>query len=129
LRLEVCYPLHGNDISPDRTPIEAGLAWACALDKEFTGVEVLRKQKESGPAEKLVAFVMDEKGIPRPGMTFAEGGSVTSGSLSPMLDLGIGLGYVGAETASPDTKLTLDLRGRPRAAHIVKKPIYKREEM
>jgi len=129
LRLEVCYPLHGNDISPDRTPIEAGLAWACALDKEFTGVEVLREQKESGPAEKLVAFVMDEKGIPRRGMTFAEGGSVTSGSLSPMLDLGIGLGYVGAETASPDTKLTLDLRGRPRAAHIVKKPIYKREEM
>ena len=58
LRLEVCYPLHGNDISPDRTPIEAGLGWACALEKDFTGVEVLRRQKEQGPAEKLVAFVM-----------------------------------------------------------------------
>ncbi len=128
LRLEVCYPLHGNDISPERTPIEAGLGWACALDKEFTGVGVLHVQKEEGTAERLVAFVMDEKGIPRRGMAFAEGGTVTSGSLSPMLDIGIGLAYVGAERAAPDTGLTLDLRGRPRAAHIVKKPIYKREE-
>jgi aminomethyltransferase len=128
LRLEVCYPLHGNDISPERTPIEAGLAWACALDKEFTGVHALRTQKEEGTAEKLAAFVMDDKGIPRHGMTFAEGGTVTSGSLSPMLDIGIGLAYVGSERAAPDTSVTLDLRGRPRAAHIVKKPIYKREE-
>jgi aminomethyltransferase len=128
LRLEVCYPLHGNDISPERTPIEAGLRWACDLDKEFTGVEVLRTQKERGTAEKLVAFVMDDKGIPRQGMPIEEGGTVTSGSLSPMLDQGIGLAYVGASLAAPGTKLTVDLRGRPRAAHIVKKPIYKREE-
>jgi aminomethyltransferase len=128
LRLEVCYPLHGNDITPERTPIEAGLGWACDLGKEFTGVGVLRAQKERGTDEKLVAFVMDEKGIPRPGMTFAEGGTVTSGSLSPMLDQGIGLAYVLSGGASPNTAMTLDLRGRPRAAHIVKKPIYRREE-
>ena len=128
LRLEVCYPLHGNDISPDRTPIEAGLGWACALDTEFSGVEVLRRQKEEGTPEKLVAFVMDDKGIPRQGMEIEEGGMVTSGSLSPMLDQGIGLAYVGSGIAAPETKVTVDLRGRPRAAHIVRKPIYKREE-
>jgi aminomethyltransferase len=128
LRLEACYPLHGNDITPERTPIEAGLGWACALDKEFTGVDVLRRQKEAGPAEKLVALVMDETGIPRQGMAIEEGGEVTSGSLSPMLNKGIGLGYVRAELAQPETGLTIDVRGRPKAAHVVKKPIYKREE-
>ena len=128
LRLEACYPLHGNDITPDRTPIEAGLGWACALAKEFTGVDVLRGQKESGPAEKLVAFVMDDKGIPRSGMAVEGGGEVTSGSLSPMLDVGIGLAYVPADRAEPATELTIDLRGRPRKGHIVRKPIYKREE-
>jgi aminomethyltransferase len=128
LRLEVCYPLHGNDISPERTPIEAGLGWACVLDKEFTGVDVLRRQKEEGTEEKLVAFVMEEKAIPRQGMKIAEGGEVTSGSLSPMLNVGIGLGYVPAERAAPETPLSIDVRGRPKAAHVVKKPIYRREE-
>jgi aminomethyltransferase len=128
LRLEVCYPLHGNDISPERTPIEAGLGWACALDKEFTGADVLRRQKEEGPPEKLVAFVMEEKAIPRQGMRVAEGGEVTSGTLSPMLDVGIGLGYVRAELAEPGTALSIDVRGRPKAARVVKKPIYRREE-
>jgi aminomethyltransferase len=128
LRLEVCYPLHGNDISPDRTPIEAGLGWACALDKEFTGADVLRRQKEQGPAEKLVAFVMDESGIPRQGMAVAEGGEVTSGSLSPMLGKGIGLAYVRSDLSEPDTALTIDVRGRPKKASVVKKPIYKPEE-
>jgi aminomethyltransferase len=127
LRLEVCYPLHGNDISPERTPVEAGLGWACALDKEFTGVERLRRQKETGPAAKLVAFVMDDKGIPRQGMPIAEGGEVTSGSLSPKLGIGIGLAYVPAGRSEPGTEVTVDLRGRPRKGHIVKKPIYKRE--
>ena len=128
LRLEVCYPLHGNDITAERTPIEAGLGWACALDKDFTGVEILRRQKEEGSEEKLVAFVMEDKGIPRPGMAIAEGGEVTSGSLSPMLERGIGLGYVRAELSAPDTELTIDVRGRPRRARVVKKPIYRREE-
>jgi aminomethyltransferase len=127
LRLEVSYPLHGNDITPERTPIEAGLSFACALDKDFTGVEVLRRQKEEGPAEKLVAFVMEERAIPRQGMVIAEGGEVTSGSLSPMLDQGIGLGYVPAELAAPGTRLTVDVRGRPKHARVAKKPIYERE--
>ena len=125
LRLEVCYPLHGNDITPERTPIEAGLAWCCALEKEFTGVEVLRRQKEEGVAEKLVAFVMEDPGIPRAGMPVEEGGEVTSGSLSPTLDRGIGLAYVASELAAPETRITIDLRGRPRGARVVRKPIYK----
>jgi aminomethyltransferase len=128
LRLEVCYPLHGNDISPERTPIEAGLGWACALDKEFTGVDILRRQKEEGTAEKLAAFVMTDPGIPRAGMPIAGGGEVTSGTLSPTLDVGIGLGYVPAAHAEPDTEITVDLRGRERHARIVRKPFYKREE-
>jgi aminomethyltransferase len=128
LRLEVCYPLHGNDISPDRTPIEAGLGWACALDKTFTGVDVLRREKAEGPAEKLVAFVMRERAIPRQGMRVEEGGEVTSGSLSPTLDQGIGLAYVRSELAEPGTDLTIDVRGRPRSAGVVKKPIYNRED-
>lgn len=128
LRLEACYPLHGNDISPERTPIEAGLGWACALDKEFTGVDVLRRQKEAGTAERLVAFVLDDKGIPRQGMKVIEpSGEVTSGSLSPMLGIGIGLAYVPTGSAEPGTTISVDLRGRPRKGHIVKKPIYKRE--
>ena len=100
LRLEVCYPLHGNDISTERTPIEAGLGWACALDKEFTGVDVLRRQKQEGPAREARRLRHGGSRDPRAGMQIAEGGEVTSGTLSPMLDVGIGLGYVPA-AASP----------------------------
>jgi aminomethyltransferase len=128
LRLEVCYPLHGNDITPERTPLEAGLGWACALDKEFTGVEALRRQEENGPEEKLVAFVMEEPGIPRNGMRVEEGGEVTSGTLSPTLGKSIGLAYVSASRSDPGTEITVDMRGRPRGARIVKKPFYTREE-
>ena len=127
LRLEVCYPLHGNDISPDTDAISAGLGWVCALDKEFTGVETLRRVKADGPKRRLVAFVMDEAAIPRHGMPIDGGGEVTSGSHSPTLDIGIGMGYVPADQAKADTKLTIDVRGKPRAGHVVKKPIYKRE--
>src|SRR5918996_257874 len=128
LRLEVCYPLHGNDITPERTPLEAGLGWACALDKEFTGVDVLRRQKEEGPPKKLVAFVMEEPGIARKGMAVDEGGEVTSGTLSPTLGKSIGLAYVSASRSDPGTEITIDVRGRPRGARIVKKPFYTREE-
>ena len=127
LRLEACYPLHGNDISPETNVIAAGLGWTCALDKEFTGVETLRGVKSEGPGRKLVAFVMEEKAIPRQGMAIEGGGEVTSGSHSPMLDIGIGMGYVPAAQAAPDTELTIDVRGKPRKARVVKKPIYKRE--
>jgi aminomethyltransferase len=128
LRLEVCYPLHGNDIGPDTDAISAGLGWVCALDKDFTGAEELRRIKEEGPARKLVAFVMQDAGIPRQGMAIAEGGEVTSGSHSPMLDRGIGMGYVPAEHAAVGSALTIDLRGRERRAEVVKKPIYKKED-
>jgi aminomethyltransferase len=128
LRLEVCYPLHGNDITPETDAISAGLGWVCALDKQFTGVDELRRIKEAGPRRRLVAFVMAEKAIPRAGMGIAEGGEVTSGSLSPMLDVGIGMGYVEASATAPDSELTIDVRGRPRKARVVKKPIYKRDD-
>jgi aminomethyltransferase len=128
LRLEVCYPLHGNDIGPDTDAISAGLGWVCYLDKEFEGVDVLRRVKEEGPDERLVAFVMEEKAIPRQGMAIEGGGEVTSGTHSPMLDVGIGMGYVPAAQAKPETELTIDVRGRPRRARVVKKPIYKRED-
>jgi aminomethyltransferase len=128
LRLEVCYPLHGNDIGPDTDAVSAGLGWACALDKEFEGVDVLRRVKADGPERRLVAFVMEEKAIPRHGMPIDGGGEVTSGSHSPMLGVGIGLGYVPAARAKPDTELIIDVRGRPRRARVVKKPIYKRED-
>jgi len=127
LRLEVCYPLHGNDISPETDAISAGLGWVCALDKEFTGVERLREIKEAGPELKLVAFVMEEKAVPRAGMSVAGGGEVTSGTHSPCLDRGIGMAYVPADASAPDTEIAIDVRGNERRARIVKKPIYKKE--
>jgi aminomethyltransferase len=128
LRLEVCFPLHGNDIGPETDAISAGLGWVCALEKRFSGVDELRRIKEEGPARRLVPFVMEDSGIPRQGMQILEGGEVTSGSHSPMLDRGIGMAYVDAGLAEPQTPLTVDLRGRERLARVVRKPIYKREE-
>jgi aminomethyltransferase len=128
LRLEVCYPLHGNDITGETDAISAGLGWACAFEKEFSGVAELRRISEDGPARKLVAFVMDEKAVPRQGMPIAGGGEVTSGTHSPMLELGIGMGYVPSGLATPGTELVIDVRGKPRRAHVVKKPIYVKEE-
>jgi glycine cleavage system T protein (aminomethyltransferase) len=127
LRLEVCYPLHGNDITPETDAISAGLGWTCALEKDFTGVEALREVKEAGPERRLVALVMEERAIPRQGMAIDGGGEVTSGTHSPSLDIGIGMGYVPAVRASPDTELVIDVRGKPRRARIVKKPIYQKE--
>src|SRR6266566_1308024 len=128
LRLEASLPLHGNDISPDTDAISAGLGWTCALAKDFTGAETLRRIKEAGPERKLVSFVMVEKAVPRQGMAIEGGGEVTSGTHSPMLDRGIGMGYVLADSATPDTQLTIDVRGKLRRARVVKRPIYKREE-
>ena len=129
LRLEASLPLHGNDIGPDTNAIEAGLGWVCALDrKDFTGADVLRRTKEEGPARKLVSFVMEEKAVPRHGMPIEGGGEVTSGTHSPMLDVGIGMGYVPAGLAASGSELTIDVRGKPRKARVVKRPIYKRED-
>ena len=130
LRLEVCYPLYGNDLSTDRTPIEAGLKWACALDTDFIGAERLREQADGGPAELLAPFVFTGEGIPRPGCTVlhdgAPAGGVTSGTLSPCMDVGIGMAYVRAELAQPSTDLIVDVRGKQRPARVSKKPLYKK---
>jgi aminomethyltransferase len=128
LRLEVCFPLHGNDITQETDAISAGLGWCCALDKEFSGAQELREIKARGPEQKLVPFVMEEKAVPRQGMPIDGGGVVTSGTHSPMLDRGIGLGYVPAGAAQLDQSLTIDVRGKPRRARVVTRPIYKREE-
>jgi len=89
---------------------------------------VLRRIKEEGPARKLISFVMEEKAIPRQGMPIVKGGVVTSGTHSPTLDVGIGMGYVPATHARPDIQLTIDVRGKLRKARIVSRPIYKRKD-
>ncbi len=127
LRLEVCYPLHGNDITQETDAISAGLGWACALETGFTGVEALRRVRDEGPERRLAAFVMEERAIPRQGMTIAGGGEVTSGTHSPSLDVGVGMGYVPAAHAAPATELEIDVRGKPRRARTVEKPIYRKE--
>jgi len=128
LRLEMCYPLHGNDIGPQWDAISSGLGWACALDTEFTGAERLRAIKAEGPAEKLVPLRMTDRAIPRQGMPVEGGGEVTSGTHSPMLDVGIALGYLPSERATVGTSVTIDVRGKPRGAQVVRKPFYTREE-
>jgi aminomethyltransferase len=128
LRLEVCYPLHGNDIGPDWDAISSGLGWACALDTDFTGAERLRTIKADGPAQKLVPFVITETAIPRQGMPVAGGGEVTSGTMSPMLEVGIGMAYVPAAAAKPGTELVIDVRGKDRRGVVEKKPLYKKEQ-
>src|SRR5688572_10334609 len=128
LRLEACLPPHGNDITPETDPLSAGLGWACSLGKEFTGVDELRRIEETGPARRLVPFVMEERAVPRQGMTIEEGGEVTSGTWSPMLERGIGLAYVDSARAQRDAEITVDVRGRPRRARIVRKPIYRHQE-
>jgi aminomethyltransferase len=131
LRLEVCYPLYGNDLSTDRTPIEAALKWACVLDNDFVGAERLREQAEQGTKEKLAPFVFTGQGIPRAGCAVLSGdeqiGVVTSGTLSPCMEVGIGMAYVRSDLASPGTELTVDVRGKRRAARVESKPLYKKE--
>ena len=127
LRLEVCYPLHGSDITTETDPISAGLGWACDLEKEFTGGDVVRSVRDKSPEERLVPFVMQEKAVPRQGMAIEGGGTVTSGTHSPMLDRGIGMAYVPSDHAAADTELVIDVRGKARRALVVKKPIYRKE--
>jgi aminomethyltransferase len=125
LRLEASLPLHGNDITAETDAISAGLGWTCALAaKDFIGAETLRRVKERGPERKLVSFVMAEKAVPRAGMPIAGGGVVTSGTHSPTLDVGVGMAYVPAAHAAPETPLTIDVRGKLRRARVVKRPIY-----
>jgi aminomethyltransferase len=126
LRLEVCFHLYGNDLSEDRDPIGAGLGWCCKEQTGFIGSEALARVRASGPAEKLVPFIIDGPGIARAGNPVTGGGEVTSGTYSPSLERGIGMAYVPAELAAPGTPIEIDVRGRARAATIERKPLYRK---
>jgi len=131
LRLEMCYPLNGSDLSPERNPIEAGLGFFVDLTKpSFIGRDVLLKTKEIGPREKLVPFRMKEKGPPpRPHYAvFQNGeriGEVTSGTLSPSLNWGVGMAYV-STAHKIGAQIDIEIRGQKFPALIEKKPLYKK---
>jgi aminomethyltransferase len=131
LRTEMGYPLYGHELDEQTTPIEAGVGFFVALDKgEFNGRVVLAEQKANGTQKKLVAFKMTDKSAPpRPHYPIWVGeknvGLVTSGTQSPSLNCGIGMGFVPPEFARPDTKIEIEIRGRRFAAITVPKPIYK----
>jgi aminomethyltransferase len=126
LRLEACFHLYGNDLSVERGPIEAGLGWCCKEDTDFIGSEAVRAVREAGPAEKLVAFEIDGPGIARQGNPVIGGGVVSSGTLSPCLEHGIGLAYVPSGRAEIGTRLEIDVRGRTRSASVVRKPFVEK---
>jgi glycine cleavage system T protein (aminomethyltransferase) len=129
LRLEMGYILYGNDLSEDHTPLEAGLGWVTKLDKpDFVGKAALAEQKTKGVRQKLVGFRLQERGFPRHGyevrVNGEPAGEVTSGTVSPMLDQGIALAYVAAESAKPGQKAEIMVRDRAAAAEVVKTPFY-----
>ena len=132
LRLEMCYPLNGSDLSPDRNPIEAGLGFFVDLTKSnFIGRDILLETKEKGPREKLVPFRMKEKGPPpRPHYAVFENGErigeVTSGTLSPSLNWGVGMAYVSTTHAKIGAEIAIEIRGQRFPAIIEKKPLYKK---
>jgi aminomethyltransferase len=132
LRTEVCYPLYGHELDEETTPIEAGVGFFVSLDKgEFNGRSVLAEQKANGVKKKCVAFKMTDKSAPpRPHYPIwvngALVGEVVSGTQSPSLNLGIGMGYVPPEFAKPDTKIEIEIRGKRAPAVIVPKPIYQK---
>lgn len=130
LRLEMGYCLYGNDIDETTSPLEAGLGWITKFTKDFTNSEALQKQKEQGVERKLVAFELDDRGIPRQGYDIVNSdgnviGVVTSGTMSPSLGKGIGLGYVPVDSAGIDTKIDIQIRKKAVPATIVKLPFYK----
>jgi aminomethyltransferase len=130
LRMEMCYPLYGHELDEQTTPIEAGIGYFVTLEKgDFNGRAILAAQKAEGVKKKLVAFKMRDKSAPpRPQYPIwvngAQAGVVTSGTQSPSLNLGIGLGYVPAESARPGTIIEIEIRGRRNPAMVVSKPIY-----
>jgi aminomethyltransferase len=132
LRTEVCYPLYGHELDENTTPIEAGVGFFVSLDKgEFNGRSVFVEQKANGVKKKLVAFKMTGKSAPpRPHYPIwvngAKAGEVVSGTQSPSLNLGIGMGYVPPEFAKVDTKIEIEIRGKKFAAVVVPKPIYRK---
>jgi aminomethyltransferase len=135
LRTEVCYPLYGHELNEETTPIEAGVGFFVSLDKgDFIGRGVLAEQKAKGAPKKCIAFKMTDKSAPpRPdyaiwstGANAARIGKVVSGTQSPSLSAGIGMGYVPPEFAKPETAIEIEIRGRRSPAMVVAKPIFRK---
>ena len=130
LRLEMGYCLYGNDIDDTTSPIEAGLGWITKFTKTFTNSEALKAEKERGSDRKLIAFELNDRGIPRHGYDIVDSqgktiGTVTSGTMSPSLGKGIGLGYVPTVFADIDSKIHIQIRKKAIPATVVKLPFYK----
>ena len=128
LRLEMGYCLYGNDIDDTTSPIEAGLGWITRFSKHFVNDKNIRKQQEEGVVRKLVGFVMVDRGIPRHGYEiFNEDekqiGKVTSGTISPSMGIGIGMGYVESNYMEPGNNILIGIRNKKLKARIVKMPI------
>jgi aminomethyltransferase len=133
LRLDMGYLLYGNDIGEETTPLEAGVDWTVSLQKgDFEGRTALQAQKEKGLTRRLIGFELLEKAVPRHGFTIhsstssAPIGEVTSGNLSPLLQKGIGMGYIDPTFAEPGTRLLIDIRGKTVPAQVVKTPFYRK---
>jgi aminomethyltransferase len=128
LRLEACFHLHGNDLDPERNPIEAGLGWCCKEATGFVGAEAVARARAEGTAERLAPFKIEGAGIPRQSNPVLVGneevGAVTSGTFSPSLEIGIGMAYLRSDLAEPGTAAEIDVRGKRRAARIASKPLY-----
>jgi len=130
LRLEMGYCLYGNDINDDTSPLEAGLGWITKFSKDFVNSEALAKEKEQAPKQKLIAFELEERGIPRQGYEIVDNngikiGFVTSGTMSPSLNKGIGLGYVSSAMSEPGSEVHIQIRKNTVKAKVVKLPFYK----
>lgn len=130
LRLEMGYCLYGNDITDETSPLEAGLGWVTKFTKEFTNSEALKKQKEEGVSRRLVAFKMVDKGIPRSHYEIMDSeenviGEVTSGTMSPSLGYGIGLGYINKPHTKVGSEVLIAVRKRRLKAEVIKLPFYK----
>lgn len=130
LRLEMGYCLYGNDIDDTTSPIEAGLSWITKFTKDFINAKNLKKEKEHGPERRLIAFELNERGIPRQGYDIVDGqgkviGNVTSGTMSPSLGKGIGMGYVPSIMKDVGTQIHIQIRKNAVPATIIKLPFYK----
>lgn len=131
LRLEMGFCLYGNDIDDTTSPIEAGLGWITKFTKPFNSSEIFLRQKEMGVERKLIGFKMTEKGIPRHHYAIKDGlgnsiGHVTSGTISPLLGIGIGLGYVQTAFSVPGTEIFIEIRNQPIKAVVSKLPLIKK---
>ena len=131
LRLEVCFPLHGNDLTEDIDPISAGLGWACREETGFVGSDKVAVFRANGTDEILVPFMIDGEGIPRRGNPVISGdetvGEVTSGTWSPSLENGIGMALIRSDLAEAGSEIEIDVRGKRRPARVSSKPLYSKK--